>query len=123
MNPGDIESRHVSTRSPAGGGLRERRAEPARTAFAREVTRPGLPEPARALRDATMSPWRQLSRAGKPWWPLALLSISGVVSGCNAQAEGKPAAPPAREVEVLTISPSEVRDTGEYLGSIVSRRA
>jgi RND family efflux transporter MFP subunit len=64
-----------------------------------------------------------LSQAGKPWWPLALLSISGVVSGCNAQAEGKPAAPPAREVEVLTIAPSEVRDTGEYLGSIVSRKS
>jgi RND family efflux transporter MFP subunit len=64
-----------------------------------------------------------VSQAGKLWRSLALLSISGVVSGCNAQAESKPAAPPAREVEVLTIAPSEVRDTGEYLGSIVSRQS
>ncbi len=70
-----------------------------------------------------MSPWRQVYQAGKPWWLLALLSISGVVSGCSAQAESKPAAPPAREVEVLTITPSEVRDTGEYLGTIVSRKS
>jgi RND family efflux transporter MFP subunit len=70
-----------------------------------------------------MSPWRQVSLAGKVWWPLALLTISGVMSGCTAQAESKPAPPPAREVEVLTIAPSEVRDTGDYLGTIVSRQS
>lgn len=71
-----------------------------------------------------MSPWRHVSQSGKLWlWrSLALLSISGAL-GCNAQAESKPAPPPAREVELLTVTPSEVRDTGEYLGSIVSRKS
>jgi RND family efflux transporter MFP subunit len=41
--------------------------------------------------------------------------------GCN-KPEIK-AAPPPREVDVLTVSPSEVRDTSEYLGSLISRQS
>lgn len=43
--------------------------------------------------------------------------------GCTARAEKKASPPPAREVEILRIQPSEVRDTAEYLGSIVSRES
>jgi RND family efflux transporter MFP subunit len=51
---------------------------------------------------------------------VVLLALS--LAGCLARAE-KPAARPApREVEVLTLSASEVRDTGEYLASIISRQ-
>jgi RND family efflux transporter MFP subunit len=42
--------------------------------------------------------------------------------GCVARAE-KPAPPAPREVEVLTIAPSTVRDTGEYLANVVSRQS
>jgi RND family efflux transporter MFP subunit len=43
--------------------------------------------------------------------------------GCTARAEKKPPAPPAREVEILTLAPSEVRDSAEYLGNVVSRES
>ncbi|WP_414639144.1 efflux RND transporter periplasmic adaptor subunit [Archangium sp.] len=42
--------------------------------------------------------------------------------GCG----GKPAAkapPPPREIEVVRLAPSEVRDTSEYLGSLLSRQS
>jgi len=42
--------------------------------------------------------------------------------GCVAQAEKRPLGAVPREVEVLTVSPSTVRDTGEYLASVVSRQ-
>jgi len=37
--------------------------------------------------------------------------------------EAAKAPPPAREVEVLTLAPSPVRDTAEYLGSLLSRQS
>ena len=43
--------------------------------------------------------------------------------GCTARAEKKAPPPPAREVEILRIQPSDVRDSAEYLGSIVSRES
>ena len=45
-----------------------------------------------------------------------------VVAGCSGKPAA-PAAPPPREVEVVTLAPSEVRDTGEYLGSLQSRQS
>jgi RND family efflux transporter MFP subunit len=42
--------------------------------------------------------------------------------GCVAQAEKRPPGAVPREVEVLTVSPSPVRDAGEYLASVVSRQ-
>lgn len=49
----------------------------------------------------------------------AALSVVFTV-GC-AEKKGPPAALPPREVEVLTLAPGQVRDTGEYLGSLLSR--
>ncbi|MCE9668112.1 efflux RND transporter periplasmic adaptor subunit [Myxococcus stipitatus] len=45
-----------------------------------------------------------------------------MAAGCSGKTQA-PAAPPPREVEVLTLAPSEVRDTGEYLGSLLSRQS
>lgn len=42
-------------------------------------------------------------------------------AACAAPAE-KPK-PPPREVDVLTVTPTEVRDTGEFLGSLLSRQS
>jgi len=50
-----------------------------------------------------------------------LLWLTGA-SGCKVEAAQK-ASPPPREVEVLTVTPTEVRDTGEYLGSLISRQS
>ncbi|WP_044900672.1 efflux RND transporter periplasmic adaptor subunit [Myxococcus stipitatus] len=50
-------------------------------------------------------------------WSTALL----VAAGCGGKPP-PPAAPPPREVQVLTLAPSEVRDTSEYLGSLLSRQ-
>lgn len=41
--------------------------------------------------------------------------------GCGPKTEKM--APPPREVEVFTVSPGPVRETGEYLGSLISRKS
>ena len=53
-------------------------------------------------------------------WGLAL--VAGVV-GCGGSPPAKPPPPPPREVEVLTMAPTETRDTGEYLGTLTSRQS
>ncbi|MCP3140787.1 efflux RND transporter periplasmic adaptor subunit [Pyxidicoccus xibeiensis] len=55
----------------------------------------------------------------KTVWSFTLLAM---VAGCSGQ-KAAPAAPPPREVEVVTLAPHEVRDTGEYLGSLLSRQS
>ncbi|HZI14248.1 MAG TPA: efflux RND transporter periplasmic adaptor subunit [Myxococcus sp.] len=55
----------------------------------------------------------------KTVWSAALLAV---VAGCSGKPQA-PAAPPPREVEVVTLAPREVRDTGEYLGSLLSRQS
>ena len=43
---------------------------------------------------------------------------------CNLACNGGKQQPPPqqpREIEVLTLAPSEVRETGTYLGSLLSR--
>jgi RND family efflux transporter MFP subunit len=67
----------------------------------------------------------RLVRRGRPldaWvsglWGLAL--VAGVV-GCGGPPAAKPP-PPPREVEALTLAPTETRDTGEYLGTLISRQ-
>jgi multidrug efflux pump subunit AcrA (membrane-fusion protein) len=52
-------------------------------------------------------------------WGLAL--VAGVV-GCGGAAPPK-GPPPPREVEVLTLTPTETRDTSEYLGTLLSRQS
>jgi RND family efflux transporter MFP subunit len=52
-------------------------------------------------------------------WGLALVAA---VVGCGGPPPAKPS-PPPREVEVLTMAPTETRDTGEYLGTLTSRQS
>ncbi len=54
---------------------------------------------------------------------LALAAASASLAGCGAEAAVKAAPPPPREVEVWTVRPMEVRRTGEYLGSLLSRES
>lgn len=44
-----------------------------------------------------------------------------LLSGCKGEVAK--AAPPPRAVEVLTLAPAEVRETGEYLGTLTSRQS
>lgn len=52
--------------------------------------------------------------------PLALLFVIAL-GGCRGGSGSAPPQQPPRPVEVVTIAPSAVRDTGEYLGSLLSR--
>lgn len=51
-----------------------------------------------------------------------LVLVSLAAAGCRAEA-AKPKGAPVRDVEVLTVSPTPVRDTAEYLASVVSRQS
>jgi RND family efflux transporter MFP subunit len=51
------------------------------------------------------------------------LALFAAACGEKAGPPGAGKAPPPREVEVLTLAPSPVRDTGEYLGSLLSRQS
>ena len=62
---------------------------------------------------------RPLVALKKSVWRVALLAA---VAGCSGKAAA-PAAPPPREVEVISLAPHAVRDTGEYLGSLLSRQS
>lgn len=53
------------------------------------------------------------------FWGLTLVAA---VVGCSGQPAAKPP-PPPREVEALTLAPSQTRDTGEYLGTLISRQS
>ncbi|MCP3098135.1 efflux RND transporter periplasmic adaptor subunit [Myxococcus sp. K15C18031901] len=55
----------------------------------------------------------------KRLWSLVMVAA---VTGCSRTAT-PPAAPEPREVEVVSLEPREVRDTGEYLGSLLSRQS
>jgi RND family efflux transporter MFP subunit len=50
----------------------------------------------------------------------SLIAVLVALSGCRKEAAAPPA-PPPRAVEALTMAPGELRDTGEYLGSLLSR--
>jgi RND family efflux transporter MFP subunit len=52
---------------------------------------------------------------------LVIMAATLVAIGCGKAPEAK--APPPREVEVLKLEPAEVRETGEYLGSLLSRQS
>ena len=62
---------------------------------------------------------RPLKALVKGMWGLALAAS---VVGCGGPPAAKPV-PPPREVELLTLAPSETRDTGEYLGTLLSRQS
>lgn len=48
-------------------------------------------------------------------------ALSLLLVACSGPPPKAP--PPPREVDVLTLQPSEVRDTGEFLGSLLSRQS
>jgi RND family efflux transporter MFP subunit len=50
------------------------------------------------------------------------VAVLVAVAGCSGQ-KAAPAAPPPREIDVVSLAPREVRDTGEYLGSLMSRQS
>lgn len=50
----------------------------------------------------------------------AVLALA-LAAGCAKQEAPKP--PPPRAVDVLELQPSEVRETGEYLGSLMTRQS
>ncbi len=52
--------------------------------------------------------------------PPLTLALLVAMAGCGGDKGAPPQMPP-RPVEVLTIAPTSVRDTGEYLGSLLSR--
>jgi len=51
--------------------------------------------------------------------------LCGLLAGCGRAAadRARPAPPPPRDIEVLTMTPTPVRDTGEYLGTLLSRES
>src|SRR5690349_15725797 len=52
---------------------------------------------------------------------LAALALSAWLVGCGGGSAKPPPAPPPRAVQVLKLAPSDHRETGEYLGSLLSR--
>jgi len=56
------------------------------------------------------------------WVNWGLTGLLGLWVGCSAKEEKK-APPPSPEVEVVQLRPSEVRETGEYLGTLLSRQS
>jgi RND family efflux transporter MFP subunit len=47
--------------------------------------------------------------------------IAALASAACADKKAAPAAPPPKPVEILTLAPTPLRTTGEYLGSLLSR--
>lgn len=62
---------------------------------------------------------RPLEALKRTMWSVAMVAT---VTGCSGK-KAAPAAPPPREIEVVSLAPHEVRDTGEYLGSLLSRQS
>lgn len=61
-------------------------------------------------------------RRGRRASILVIAALCGLAA-CGKGGDRKPPAPPPREVEVLTLAPGKVRETSEYLGTLVSRQS
>ncbi|TSC34022.1 efflux RND transporter periplasmic adaptor subunit [Corallococcus sp. Z5C101001] len=62
---------------------------------------------------------RPLETWMKMLWSMAVIAA---VAGCS-ENKAPPAAPPPREIEAVSLAPQAVRETGEYLGNLLSRRS
>lgn len=51
----------------------------------------------------------------------AVIILAALTAACSAKSAGAAKPPPPKEIEVLTLAPTEARVTGEYLGSLLSR--
>jgi RND family efflux transporter MFP subunit len=61
-------------------------------------------------------------REVKPSWIVTVTAVAAIAAAaCSKGKAGPPAAPPPRPVEILTLAPTQLRTTGEYLGSLLSR--
>jgi RND family efflux transporter MFP subunit len=54
--------------------------------------------------------------------PLMFILVMAALAACQPAAKPAPPPPPPREVDVLTMAPSILRDTQEYLGTLRSRQ-
>lgn len=52
---------------------------------------------------------------------IALAAVVLVTAACGAPPPAAPPPPPPKAIDVLTMAPTSVRDTGAYLGSLLSR--
>jgi RND family efflux transporter MFP subunit len=52
---------------------------------------------------------------------VGVVAMAAVLGACGRKEA--PKAPPPRETEVMSLRPAEVRDTGEYLATLVSRQS
>jgi len=65
---------------------------------------------------------RQVNRSREALTVAALAAVAALVAAsCSKAKQGAPAAPPPRAIEVLTLAPTPLRTTGDYLGSLLSR--
>lgn len=55
--------------------------------------------------------------------PAFVVVVTMALSGCGAAEQKKPPAPPPKPVDVLSVVPTAVRDTGDYLGNLLSRNS
>ncbi len=76
----------------------------------------------RTARSLTVPSLVAASRPGSSlgWRLLAIVTLVGLI-GCGSASTKAPPPPPPREIDVLTLAPTEARATGEYLGSMLSR--
>jgi RND family efflux transporter MFP subunit len=49
--------------------------------------------------------------------------LTTALGGCGAAEQKKPPAPPPKPVDVLSVVPTPVRDSGDYLGNLLSRNS
>lgn len=61
-------------------------------------------------------------RVGRAWLVI-LATLAGCGKASNGQQQGAQGSAQPMPVEVISLAPGEVKDTGEYLGQLISRRS
>ena len=65
----------------------------------------------------------QLVIGGRPLGAVCAGLLALGLAACGDKGGGAAVAPPVLDVDVVELSPGPVRDTGEYLGSLISRQS